>query len=220
MTSNFHLISVSAWITLLIKRSEREKKKNLTTASSLCPAFHLFYVMRCWARIWGPTPASRSALLLIWPECEGELLASADRVETASRQGAESFLQSSGRAADGSEANSLVNISFRSLFSLGWEKCSFFLAIISCVFIKMLCVVMFSSLKENLVGTQDAIHGRENTANILERHFSLLESTFVNMQWRLSKLARQWQRPYTATILFFTYLTCIYTQSTSSFALL
>lgn len=51
--------------------------------------------------------------------------------------------------------------------------------------------VMFFSLKENLVDTRDAIHGRENTANILERHFSLLESTFVNMQWRLAKLARQ-----------------------------
>lgn len=55
----------------------------------------------------------------------------------------------------------------------------------------MSCLVMFSSLKENLVDTQDAIHGRENAANILERHFSLLESTFVNMQWRLAKLARQ-----------------------------
>lgn len=51
--------------------------------------------------------------------------------------------------------------------------------------------VMFSSLKENLGDTQDAIHGRESTANILERHFSLLENTFVNMQWRLAKLARQ-----------------------------
>lgn len=56
---------------------------------------------------------------------------------------------------------------------------------------KTLCLVMFSSLKENLVGTQDAIHGRENTANILERHFSLLENIFVNMQWRLAKLAQQ-----------------------------
>lgn len=70
---------------------------------------------------------------------------------------------------------------------------------------------MFSSLKENLVGTQDAIHGRENTANILERHFSLLENIFVNMQWRLAKLAQQWQQPGAATILFFSYLTCIYT---------
>lgn len=51
--------------------------------------------------------------------------------------------------------------------------------------------VMFSSLKENLVDTQDAIHGRESAADTLERHLSLLESTFVNMQWRLAKLARQ-----------------------------
>lgn len=54
-----------------------------------------------------------------------------------------------------------------------------------------LWLVMFSSLKENLGDTQDAIHGRESAANTLERHFSLLESTFVNMQWRLAKLARQ-----------------------------
>lgn len=54
-----------------------------------------------------------------------------------------------------------------------------------------LLLVIFSSLKENLVDTQDAIQGRESAADVLERHFSLLETTFVNMQWRLSKLARQ-----------------------------
>lgn len=51
--------------------------------------------------------------------------------------------------------------------------------------------VIFSSLKENLVNTQDAIHVREDTANILERHFSLLENIFLNMQLRLAKLAQQ-----------------------------
>lgn len=51
--------------------------------------------------------------------------------------------------------------------------------------------VIFSSLKENLVNTQDAIHVREDSANILERHSSLLENIFLNMQLRLAKLAQQ-----------------------------
>lgn len=51
--------------------------------------------------------------------------------------------------------------------------------------------VIISSMKENLANTRDAIDGRENMANILEKHFSILESTLLNMQLRLSKLIQQ-----------------------------
>lgn len=48
--------------------------------------------------------------------------------------------------------------------------------------------VISCSMKEHLANTRDAIHGREHTANILENHFSTLENTLLNMQFRLNKL--------------------------------
>ncbi|XP_033980548.1 uncharacterized protein si:ch211-57n23.1 [Trematomus bernacchii] len=47
---------------------------------------------------------------------------------------------------------------------------------------------VLTSMKEHLANTRDAIHGREHTANILENHFSTLENTLLNMQFRLNKL--------------------------------
>ncbi|KAI9539934.1 hypothetical protein NQZ68_001867 [Dissostichus eleginoides] len=47
---------------------------------------------------------------------------------------------------------------------------------------------VLTSMKEHLSNTRDAIHGREHTANILENHFSTLENTLLNMQFRLNKL--------------------------------
>ncbi|XP_059206454.1 uncharacterized protein si:ch211-57n23.1 [Centropristis striata] len=49
----------------------------------------------------------------------------------------------------------------------------------------------FTSIKEYLVITRDAIDGREHMANILENNFSSLENTLLNMQLRLNKLIRQ-----------------------------
>lgn len=54
-----------------------------------------------------------------------------------------------------------------------------------------LSLVIFSSMKESLANTRDAIDGRENMANILETHFSTLEKTLLNTQFRLSKLIQQ-----------------------------
>uniref|UniRef100_A0A3B5ADR1 Uncharacterized LOC103376119 n=1 Tax=Stegastes partitus TaxID=144197 RepID=A0A3B5ADR1_9TELE len=43
-------------------------------------------------------------------------------------------------------------------------------------------------MKEHLANTRDAIDGRENMVNHLERQFSTLENNLLNMQLRLSKL--------------------------------
>lgn len=64
-----------------------------------------------------------------------------------------------------------------------------------------LSLVIFSSMKESLSNTRDAIDGRENMANILETHFSTLEKTLLNTQFRLSKLIQQWQ--WQATVMSF-----------------
>uniref|UniRef100_A0A3Q3FW13 Si:ch211-57n23.1 n=1 Tax=Labrus bergylta TaxID=56723 RepID=A0A3Q3FW13_9LABR len=57
---------------------------------------------------------------------------------------------------------------------------------------------VFVSLEEkrkegqrNLANTRGAIDGREQTANILEDHFSTLEKNLLNMQLRLNKLIQQ-----------------------------
>uniref|UniRef100_UPI0037E8E580 uncharacterized protein n=1 Tax=Semicossyphus pulcher TaxID=241346 RepID=UPI0037E8E580 len=50
---------------------------------------------------------------------------------------------------------------------------------------------VFTSLKENLAHTRDAIEGRERTANVLEDHLSTLEKNLLNMQLRLNKLIQQ-----------------------------
>ncbi|XP_068431727.1 uncharacterized protein si:ch211-57n23.1 isoform X2 [Clinocottus analis] len=50
---------------------------------------------------------------------------------------------------------------------------------------------IFTSIKEHLANTRDAINGREHMANILENHLSTLENTLLNMQLRLHKLIRQ-----------------------------
>ncbi|KAM4539375.1 uncharacterized protein PAE49_020247 isoform 1-T2 [Odontesthes bonariensis] len=47
------------------------------------------------------------------------------------------------------------------------------------------------SMKEHLANTRDAIDGREHMANHLERQFSTLEKTLLNMQFRLRKLIQQ-----------------------------
>ncbi|XP_071757645.2 uncharacterized protein LOC139913514 [Centroberyx gerrardi] len=49
----------------------------------------------------------------------------------------------------------------------------------------------FSSMKEQLASTTDAIHGREHMANLLEEQFSTLEKSLLNMQLRLRKLIAQ-----------------------------
>ncbi|XP_060914924.1 uncharacterized protein si:ch211-57n23.1 [Labrus mixtus] len=48
-----------------------------------------------------------------------------------------------------------------------------------------------TSLRRNLANTRGAIDGREQTANILEDHFSTLEKNLLNMQLRLNKLIQQ-----------------------------
>lgn len=50
---------------------------------------------------------------------------------------------------------------------------------------------VLTSMKEHLTKTRDDIEVRERTANILENHFSTLETTLLNMQLRLHKLIRQ-----------------------------
>ncbi|XP_008304711.1 uncharacterized protein LOC103376119 [Stegastes partitus] len=47
---------------------------------------------------------------------------------------------------------------------------------------------VLTSMKEHLANTRDAIDGRENMVNHLERQFSTLENNLLNMQLRLSKL--------------------------------
>uniref|UniRef100_A0A3Q3XG42 Uncharacterized protein n=1 Tax=Mola mola TaxID=94237 RepID=A0A3Q3XG42_MOLML len=41
------------------------------------------------------------------------------------------------------------------------------------------------TMKESLANTREDINGKQHMANILEKHFSLLEKTLVNMQLRL-----------------------------------
>ncbi|KAM3597077.1 uncharacterized protein V6R79_025727 [Siganus canaliculatus] len=50
---------------------------------------------------------------------------------------------------------------------------------------------VFTSMKEHLASTGDAINGRELMANVLENHFSSLEKTLLNVQNRLYKLIQQ-----------------------------
>ncbi|CAJ1083493.1 uncharacterized protein si:ch211-57n23.1 [Xyrichtys novacula] len=50
---------------------------------------------------------------------------------------------------------------------------------------------VFTSLKMNLVDTGTAIDNREHMVNVLEDHFSTLETTLLNMQLRLNKLVGQ-----------------------------
>ncbi|KAM7373196.1 hypothetical protein PAMP_008068 [Pampus punctatissimus] len=50
---------------------------------------------------------------------------------------------------------------------------------------------VFTSMKEQLANTRDDIDSREHTANVLERQFSTLEKTLLNMQLRLYKLIQQ-----------------------------
>ncbi|KAM4630643.1 uncharacterized protein ACJ7VT_000324 isoform 1-T2 [Polymixia lowei] len=47
---------------------------------------------------------------------------------------------------------------------------------------------VFSSIKEQIASTRDAIDGREHTATILEKQFSNLEMSLLNMQHRLNKI--------------------------------
>ncbi|XP_069553190.1 uncharacterized protein [Brachyistius frenatus] len=50
---------------------------------------------------------------------------------------------------------------------------------------------VLTSMKAHLASTSDAIDGRDNMANHLERQFSTLEKTLLNMQLRLNKLIQQ-----------------------------
>lgn len=47
------------------------------------------------------------------------------------------------------------------------------------------------SMKERLADTQDAMDVRDHTASVLERRFSALEKTLLNMQLRINKLIQQ-----------------------------
>ncbi|KAF7669349.1 hypothetical protein LDENG_00196380 [Lucifuga dentata] len=48
-----------------------------------------------------------------------------------------------------------------------------------------------SSMKEQLASTRDAMHSREHVANLLEKQFSALETTLLNIQLRLNNLIMQ-----------------------------
>ncbi|KAM9383721.1 uncharacterized protein KZ484_005687 [Pholidichthys leucotaenia] len=50
---------------------------------------------------------------------------------------------------------------------------------------------VLTSMKDHLANTQEAIDGREHTANHLEEQLSTLEQTLLNMQLRISKLIQQ-----------------------------
>lgn len=50
---------------------------------------------------------------------------------------------------------------------------------------------VLTSMKERLSNTRDAIDGRGHMADHLERQFSTLEKTLLNIQLRLSKLIQQ-----------------------------
>ncbi|XP_047461843.1 uncharacterized protein si:ch211-57n23.1 [Mugil cephalus] len=50
---------------------------------------------------------------------------------------------------------------------------------------------VYTSMKEHLANARDAIDVREHVANHLEKQFSTLEQTLLNMQLRLSKLIHQ-----------------------------
>ncbi|KAJ3609719.1 hypothetical protein NHX12_024230 [Muraenolepis orangiensis] len=50
---------------------------------------------------------------------------------------------------------------------------------------------VFLSVKEHLTSAQDSIHGREHAAERLERQFSNLESSLLNVQHRLNKILMQ-----------------------------
>lgn len=47
---------------------------------------------------------------------------------------------------------------------------------------------VFTSMKEHLANTRDALEGRDHMANHLEEKFSTLEATLLNVQLRLRKL--------------------------------
>ncbi|XP_034016035.1 uncharacterized protein si:ch211-57n23.1 [Thalassophryne amazonica] len=48
-----------------------------------------------------------------------------------------------------------------------------------------------SNMKEHLTTTKDAIDNREHLTNLLEKQFSTLEETLLNMQFRLIKLIKE-----------------------------
>ncbi|CAM9162251.1 unnamed protein product [Lampetra planeri] len=50
---------------------------------------------------------------------------------------------------------------------------------------------VLTSIKERLANTQGAMDVRDHMASILERQFSALEQTLLNMQFRINKLIQQ-----------------------------
>lgn len=63
-------------------------------------------------------------------------------------------------------------------------------------------VVLFS-VKEHLDNTRDAIDVREHMVNHLEKQFSTLEQTLLNMQLRLSRLIQQWHQRLDLTVFIY-----------------